>query len=85
MEIIVETSGEDTEQTDVLELLHDGWLAAGRKLFARRSQREVFRNRIFTGETLILVWSELQNALPVPDTSPEELAPTSQQQLQWPK
>jgi peptide/nickel transport system substrate-binding protein len=85
MEIIVETSGEDTEQTDVLELIHDTWQAAGIKLFTRPSQREVFRNRIFTGETLISVWSGLPNALPTPDTSPEELAPTSQQHLQWPK
>jgi len=85
MEIVVETSGEDTEQTDVLELIHDTWLGAGIKLFTRPSQREVFRNRIFTGETLISVWSGLVNALPTPDTSPEELAPTSQQQLQWPK
>jgi peptide/nickel transport system substrate-binding protein len=85
MEIVVETSGEDTEQTDVLELIHDSWLAAGIKLFTRPSQREVFRNRIFTGETLISVWSGLQNALPTPDTSPKELAPTSQQHLQWPK
>ena len=85
MEVVVETSGEDTEQTDVLELIHDSWLAAGIKLFTRPSQREVFRNRIFTGDTLISVWSGLLNALPTPDTTPEELAPTSQHQLQWPK
>ncbi|MBT7145682.1 MAG: ABC transporter substrate-binding protein, partial [Rhodospirillales bacterium] len=29
MEIIVETAGEDTEQADVLELVHDSWLKAG--------------------------------------------------------
>ena len=85
MEIIVETSGEDTEQTDVLELIHDTWLAAGIKLFTRPSQREIFRNRIFTGETLISVWSGLLNGLPTPDTSPKELAPTDQTHLQWPK
>ena len=31
------------------------------------------------------VWSGLENGLPTADTSPEELAPTSQLQLQWPK
>ena len=85
MEIVVETSGEDSQQTDVLELIHDSWEDAGIKLYNRPSQREVFRNRIFTGETLISVWSGLSNGLPTPDTSPEELAPTSQQHLQWPK
>ncbi len=85
MEIIVETAGEDTEQTDVLELVHDSWLKAGIKLFTRPSQREVFRNRIFAGETLVSIWSGYENGLPNPDTVPSEFAPTSQQQLQWPK
>jgi peptide/nickel transport system substrate-binding protein len=30
------------------------------------------------------VWSGLENAIPSPSMSPQELAPTSQQQLQWP-
>ena len=85
MEIIVETAGEDTEQTDVLELVHDTWLKIGIKLFTRPSQREVFRNRIFSGETLVSIWSGHENGLPNADTIPKELAPTSQQQLQWPK
>jgi peptide/nickel transport system substrate-binding protein len=41
--------------------------------------------RIFSGETLMSVWSGLDNGLPTPETSPEELAPTNQVQLQWPK
>jgi peptide/nickel transport system substrate-binding protein len=85
MDIIVETAGEDTEQTDVLELIRDDWLKIGIRLFTKPSQREVFRNRIFSGETQMSIWSGLENGLPSPDTSPEELAPTSQLQLQWPK
>jgi peptide/nickel transport system substrate-binding protein len=85
MEIIVETPGEDTEQTDVLELIHDTWRKIGIKLYNRPSQREIFRNRVFAGETLISVWSGYENGLPTADISPQELAPTSQQQLQWPK
>jgi peptide/nickel transport system substrate-binding protein len=85
MRIIVETAGEDTEQTDVLELIHDTWLEAGIKLFTKPLQREVFRNRIFAGSTLISVWGGLENGLPTADMSPEALAPTNQQQLQWPK
>ena len=41
--------------------------------------------RIFSGDTLMSVWSGLDNGLPTPETSPEELAPTNQVQLQWPK
>jgi peptide/nickel transport system substrate-binding protein len=69
----------------VLELIHDSWLRAGIKLYSRPSQREVFRNRIFAGETMISVWSGFENGVPNADISPHELAPTSQYQLQWPK
>jgi peptide/nickel transport system substrate-binding protein len=31
------------------------------------------------------VWSGLENGLATPDTGPDELAPTAQVQLQWPK
>ncbi len=85
LEIIVETSGESTEETDILELVHDSWLRAGIKLFTKPSQREVFRNRIFSGETVMSIWAGLINALPTPEMSPAELAPTSQHELQWPK
>lgn len=85
MTMIVETAGEDTEQTDVLELIHDSWLAIGVKVFTKPMQREVFRNRIFAGQTLMAVWGGLENGVPNANLSPAALAPTSQQQLQWPK
>jgi peptide/nickel transport system substrate-binding protein len=85
LEIIVETSGEGTEETDVLELIRETWREVGIKLLTKPSQREVFRNRIFAGETVMSIWKGLENALATADMSPEEMAPTSQQQLQWPK
>jgi peptide/nickel transport system substrate-binding protein len=85
MEIVVETAGEDTEQTDVLELVHDTWLDVGIKLFTRPSQREVFRNRIFAGETMMSVWSGIENGIVSADMSPGEFVPTQQIQYQWPK
>jgi peptide/nickel transport system substrate-binding protein len=85
LEIIVETAGLVTEEADVLELIRDSWHEIGIRLYSKPSQREVFRNRIFAGETIMSVWSGLENGLPTPDMAPRELAPTSQQQLQWPK
>lgn len=85
LEIIVETAGEDTEQTDVLELIHDSWLEAGIKLYSRPLQREVLRNRLFAGQTIMTIWFGLENGIPTPVMSPRELAPTSQQGMQWPK
>jgi peptide/nickel transport system substrate-binding protein len=85
LEIIVETAGESTEQTDVLELIRETWREVGIKLFSKPSQREAFRMRVFSGETVMSVWSGIENGLATPDNSPDELAPTSQLQLQWPK
>ena len=44
----------------------------------------MFRNRIFSGETLMSIWFGLENGIPTADMSPGEFAPTGQQQLQWP-
>ncbi len=84
-ELIVETAGESTEETDILHLVHDSWLKLGIKLHAKPLQRELLRNRIFSGQALMSVWSGWENGLASADMSPAELAPTSQQQLQWPK
>jgi peptide/nickel transport system substrate-binding protein len=84
LEIIVDTSGESTEETDVLELVRDSWRKVGIALFSRPSQREVFRKRVFSGKAMMSVWSGLNNGIPLPDMSPLELAPTTQDQLQWP-
>ena len=85
MEIIIQSSGESTEESDVLELINDSWQKIGIKLFTRPSQREVFRNRIFAGDSIMAVWSGMYNGIPTADMSPAELAPTTQQQLHWPK
>ena len=85
LEVIVTTAGESTEETDVLELIRDTWKKIGVKLFTQSSQREVFRNRVFSGVSHMSIWSGLSNAVPTPEMSPWELAPTQQQQLQWPQ
>jgi len=85
LEVVAETAGEDTEQTDVLALIHDTWIKAGVKLFSKPSQRDVLRRRSFAGQTVLTVWSGIENGLVTANMSPDEFAPTSQQQLQWPK
>ena len=85
MNIIVETAGEATEQSDILELIKDDWASIGIKLFTKPLQREVFRNRIFAGETQISVWTGFENGVPTAAFNPVALAPTSQHSYQWPK
>ena len=84
LEIIVETAGEDPEETDILELIHDSWGEIGIKVFSKPLQRDVLRNRIFAGQTVMAIWFGLENGIPTADMSPAEFAPTSQQGLQWP-
>lgn len=85
LEVIVETAGENPEETDILELIHDSWAAAGIKLYSKPLQREVLRNRIFAGKTVMAMWFGNENGVPVADMSPGEFAPTTQQLLMWPR
>jgi peptide/nickel transport system substrate-binding protein len=83
-QIVVETAGESVLETDVLELVTDHWKNAGIKLFIRTSQRDVFRSRAIAGEITMALWSGIDNGVPTADMSPNELAPTADEQLQWP-
>jgi len=85
LEILVQTAGESTEETDVLALVADSWKKAGVKLYIKATQREVLRNRVFSGEAQMSVWFGLPNGIPTAEMSPAQLAPTQQEQLQWPK
>jgi peptide/nickel transport system substrate-binding protein len=84
-EITIESAGESTEEVDVLELVTDHWAKVGLKAHLRTSQRTLFRRRAAAGETLVSSFYGLNNALPSASTGPQELAPTSGAQLQWPK
>jgi peptide/nickel transport system substrate-binding protein len=83
-EIIIASAGESTEYSDVLELVGDAWRKVGIKLFPRASQREVFRRRIFAGQTMMSIWSGYDNGVATADFAPKEYAPTEQDQYQWP-
>ena len=85
MDLIIESAGQGTEESDVLELVEEVWLELGIKIYTKPLQREVLRNRIFAGSTLMTMWFGLENGIPSAEMSPWEFAPTSQQQYQWPK
>ncbi len=85
LEIIIESAGESTEETDIIELIRDSWAKAGIALFSKPSQREVFRNRVFSGQTQMAIGKGLENGLPNATMSPINLAPARQHDLQWPR
>jgi peptide/nickel transport system substrate-binding protein len=85
LEIIAETTGEDSAQSDMLVLIGESWANIGVAVFIRPQQREALRERVFSGETVLSVFNGLDNGIPTADMSPWFLAPTAQDQLQWPK
>ncbi len=85
MDLIVESAGEGSEEADVMQLVIEDWQALGIRAYIKPLQRQVLRNRIFAGETLMAIWFGLENGIPSADMSPWEFAPTTQQQYQWPR
>ena len=85
MVIVLETAGESTEETDVLQLVADSWKRIGIRLFAKPQTRDILRQRIYSGETMMTIWAGLENGLARPEQSPQELACLSQAQLWCPK
>ncbi|CCF00297.1 Putative oligopeptide ABC transporter, periplasmic substrate-binding protein (plasmid) [Sinorhizobium fredii HH103] len=83
-QIVVETPGESTLDTDVLQLITDYWQKIGISLFIRTSQRDTFRSRAVGGEITMSMWFGIDNGVPTADMNPGELAPTADDKLQWP-
>ena len=82
--ITIESAGESTLETDVLELITDHYRQIGVALFIRNSQRDIFRSRVVGGQVMMSAWQGLDNGLPSADMPPLQLAPTTNDQLQWP-
>ena len=83
VEILVQTAGESTEETDVLALVKDSWRKVGVQMYIKPLQREVLRNRVFSGDAVMTTWFGLPNGLPTAQMNPQQLAPTRQDQYQW--
>jgi len=85
LEMVVETAGEAKEETDVLQLVAQHYKAIGIKLVVKPSDRTIMRNRAYAGEAVMTARSGWDTGIPTPETSPDELAPTRQDNLIWPK
>lgn len=85
MELVIETAGERQEVENALQIITDDWNDVGVKLVMRPLDRDILRNRVFSGNTMASVWYGWDNGLPQNYTSPAYLAPTDQVFLAWPK
>jgi peptide/nickel transport system substrate-binding protein len=83
--IVVESQSELTEETDGLKLIADHWKKIGIRMLIKPQTHENFWLRAVSGEAMMTAYGGLFMAVPTPNTSPWELAPTTQRGLQWPK
>ena len=85
MEFVIETAGERQEVENALAIITDTWRDLGIKLIMRPLDRDILRNRVFSGVTMAAVWFGWDNGIPQPFTPPNYLAPTDQVFFAWPK
>jgi peptide/nickel transport system substrate-binding protein len=83
--LVVENLSEETEDTDALQLVADYWAKIGIRMLVKPQTLESFRQRTFSGDALMTAYAGVVTAVPTPNTSPKEFAPTMQGGLQWPK
>lgn len=85
LELIVEIAGESKEEADILQLIAGHFKAVGIKLVVKPSDRTIMRNRAYSGDAVMTGLSGWDTGIPTPEMSPDELAPTRQDTLIWPK
>jgi peptide/nickel transport system substrate-binding protein len=83
--IVVENQSEETEDSDALQLITEYWKKIGIKMLVKPQTKENFRLRTFSGEALMTAYAGVVTAVPSPNTSPKEFAPTMQGGLNWSK
>ena len=84
-EFTVETAGESTDETDILELVGEDFRKLGIRIIPHSSHRDLFRRRALSGETVMSIWAGMDNAVQTADMEPSSLAPSDASQLNWPK
>ncbi len=81
--IVVEHASEETEDSDALTLIADNWKKIGIKMLTKPQTRDNFRLRTSSGEAVMTAFAGAVTAVPTPNTSPKEFAPTMLGGLQW--
>ncbi len=85
VEIVIETAGERQEVENALQIITDNWAEIGVRLIMRPLDRDILRNRVYSGTSMAAVWFGWDNGLPQSYTSPSHLAPRHQDFFAWPK
>lgn len=85
LEIIAETAGERQEEIDALELITEMWREIGVDLMFRPLDRDILRNKVYAGESMMPVWFGSNLGIPTAEAAPTEIAPVDQSVFSWPK
>ncbi|MBC6443611.1 MAG: ABC transporter substrate-binding protein [Rhodobacteraceae bacterium] len=85
LQLVVETAGERQEVENALQIIADTWREIGVHLVMRPLDRDILRQRVYSGTTEAAVWFGWDNGIPTPGTSPAYLAPRMQEFFSWPK
>lgn len=83
--LVVETAGERQEVENALQIIVDNWREVGVKLIMRPLERDILRNRVYSGQTQAAVWFGWDNGLAQPFTPPTYATPQQQEFFAWPK
>ncbi|MEQ8326922.1 MAG: ABC transporter substrate-binding protein [Parvibaculum sp.] len=83
-EMVIEAGDADPTETDALEIIKAQWAKIGIAVVVRSQARQAARQRIGSGATVMSVFYGLANGLATAEMSPAELAPTSENQNNWP-
>ncbi len=83
LQLIIEITGESSEQDDALELVAETWKEIGVSAFIRPSQRDTIRARALSGNLIMSVWSGFENGVPTANMPPIDYAPTREDFLSW--
>lgn len=84
LELLVEVNGSEGDMLDALQLIAETWSELGIKLLAKPQDRAILRQRSYTGKTVMVMSTGLDNALATPVMPPTELAPALQDTYCWP-
>lgn len=84
LQLVVATGDVDPAETDILELVRETYAEIGIELLTRPTARQNFRHQVRSGDVALSVFYGLANGLATPAASPAELAPSSENQNNWP-
>lgn len=85
LEVVIETAGERIDVEKTLQFITRNWADIGVKLIIRPNDRDILRNRVYSGDAMMAVWFGWDNGQATPIDPPSEQTPLRQDTFSWPK